>query len=238
MLKLENICYRYKTGDVDVLKNVNAHFKAGKFHSIMGPSGVGKTTLLSIMAGLDKPTQGTVYIDGEDYRSIDLNRYRREQISMVFQSFHLFPLLTALENTSYLLEARGVKRKEAEARARELLKIVGIDESKHKRYPSNLSGGEQQRVAIARSLSTGARVILADEPTGNLDTANGEAIVKLLQNLAHQEYYCVIVVTHNPEIAAISDVVFRMSDGMVVEDKKEKDAEVTVEEDAINELTE
>lgn len=220
MLKLENICYRYKTGTVDVLKSVNAHFKAGKFHSIMGPSGVGKTTLLSIMAGLDRPTKGTVYIGGEDYTAIDLNRYRREQISMVFQSFHLFPLLTALENTSYLLEARGVKRKEAEARARELLQIVGIDESKHKRYPANLSGGEQQRVAIARSLSTGARVILADEPTGNLDTANGDAIVSLLQNLAHQEFYCVIVVTHNPEIAAISDVVFRMSDGMVVEEKK------------------
>jgi len=215
MLRLEDVCYRYKTGDTDVLKSVSANFKVGKFHSIVGPSGVGKTTLLSIMAGLDRPTSGKVFIGEDDLDNIDLNLYRRDKISMVFQSFHLFPLLTALENTSYLLETRGVKRKAAEERARELLKIVGIDESKHKRYPANLSGGEQQRVAIARSLSTGARVILADEPTGNLDNANSEAIVSLLQSLAREEMYCVIVVTHNMEIAAASDVVYRMSDGAI-----------------------
>ena len=220
MLKLENVCYRYKTGDGNVLKDVSAHFKAGVFHSIVGPSGVGKTTLLSIMAGLDRPTSGRVLIEDDDLANIDLNVYRRDRISMVFQSFHLFPLLTALENTSYLLESRGVRRREAETRAKELLKIVGIDESKHNRYPANLSGGEQQRVAIARSLSTGARVILADEPTGNLDVANSEAIVELLQNLAHEEYYCVIIVTHNMEIADASDVVYRMSDGAIRRDDK------------------
>ena len=217
MLKLENVCYRYKSGTENVLNNVSADFTEGKFYSIVGPSGVGKTTLLSIMAGLDKPTEGAVYINGKELSAINLNTYRREQISMVFQSFHLFPLLTALENTSYLLEARGVKRKDAEKRARELLDMVGIYETKHKRYPANLSGGEQQRVAIARSLSTGARVILADEPTGNLDTANGDAIVTLLKNLAHQESYCVIVVTHNLEIAATSDTVLRMSDGAFIQ---------------------
>jgi len=218
MLRLEDVCYRYKSGDVNVLKDVSANFVAGKFYSIVGPSGVGKTTLLSIMAGLDRPTSGKVYIGDEELSSINLNRYRRDRISMVFQSFHLFPLLTALENTSYLLEASGVKRNEAETRARELLNIVGIDDSKHKRYPANLSGGEQQRVAIARSLSTGARVILADEPTGNLDSANSGAIVKLLQNLAHEEFYCVIVVTHSLEIADASDVVYRMSDGAIRKD--------------------
>jgi len=216
MLKLDNVCYRYKSGTDNVLKNVSAEFTEGRFYSIVGPSGVGKTTLLSIMAGLDKPTDGAVYIHEKKLSDINLNTYRREQISMVFQSFHLFPLLSALENTSYLLEAKGVKRKNAEERARELLNLVGIDETKHKRYPANLSGGEQQRVAIARSLSTGARVILADEPTGNLDTANGDAIVALLKNLAHQENYCVIVVTHNPEIAAASDTVLRMSDGAFI----------------------
>ncbi|MCL2360373.1 MAG: ABC transporter ATP-binding protein [Defluviitaleaceae bacterium] len=221
MLKLENVCYRYKSSTENVLKNVSADFFVGEFYSIVGPSGVGKTTLLSIMAGLDKPTEGAVYIHGKKLSDINLNTYRREEISMVFQSFHLFPLLTALENTSYLLEARGVKRKEAETRARELLNLVGIDETKHKRYPANLSGGEQQRVAIARSLSTGARVILADEPTGNLDTANGDAIVSLLKNLAHNESYCVIVVTHNPEIAATSDTVLRMSDGAFIVSKNE-----------------
>lgn len=216
MLKLENICYRYKGGAVNVLNDISAHFETGKFYAIVGPSGVGKTTLLSIMAGLDRPTSGAITIGTEDLAKIDLNRYRREQISMVFQQFHLFPLLTALENTSYLLESQGVKRKEAEARARELLETVGIDATKHNRYPANLSGGEQQRVAIARALSTGARVILADEPTGNLDTANGEAVVKLLHHLAHQQQYCVIVVTHNPEIADQADAVLRLADGKIV----------------------
>jgi len=216
MLKLDNVKYRYKSGNVDVLKGVTANFKAGQLHSIVGPSGVGKTTLLSIMAGLDRPTSGNVEIAGDDLSKINLDLYRREKISMVFQAFHLFPLLTALENTSYLLESKGVKRKEAEAHAKELLKLVGIDETKQKRYPANLSGGEQQRIAIARALSTGARVILADEPTGNLDKANGDAIVALLKNLAHNEKYCVIVVTHNQEVADESDEVFRMSDGTFV----------------------
>lgn len=216
MLKLEKVCYRYKNGDRNVLKGISANFEPGKLHSIVGPSGTGKTTLLSIMAGLCTPTEGKIYIDDEDLAKIDLNIYRREKITMIFQQFHLFPLLTTLENVSYLLEAKGVKRKAAEKRAGELLNIVGIDESKHRRYPANISGGEQQRVAIARSLSTGAKVILADEPTGNLDTANSDAIVNILQKLAHDELYCVIVVTHNPAIADLSDVVLRMSDGMFV----------------------
>ena len=221
MLEIKDVCYRYKHGEVDVLKKVTVDFHQGKFYSIVGPSGVGKTTLLSIMAGMDRPTSGEVYINGKDLSTIDLNLYRREMISMVFQSFHLFPLLTALENTSYLMEARGVKRKDAEEQAKKLLITVGIDESKHGRYPANLSGGEQQRVAIARALSTGARVILADEPTGNLDMANGEAIVKLLTSLAHNEDYCVIVVTHNLDIAAASDVVYRMVDGEIFDERKD-----------------
>jgi putative ABC transport system ATP-binding protein len=151
MLTLENVFYRYKTGNVDVLKGVTADFGSGRLYAIMGPSGMGKTTLLSIIAGLDRPTKGAVYLDGKDLTGIDLNEYRRNKIAMIFQQFNLFPLLTALENTSYLMESNGVKRSEAEARARELLEIVGIDDSKHKRYPSNLSGGEQQRVAIARA---------------------------------------------------------------------------------------
>ena len=217
MLRLEDVSYRYKTGDRDVLKNLSVTFEEGKMYAIVGPSGTGKTTLLSIIAGLCRPTGGNVFIDEKDLAAINLNQYRREDITIIFQSFHLFPLLTALENVSYLLETRGVKRKDAEARAKELLSIVGIDESKHRRYPANLSGGEQQRVAIARALSTGARVILADEPTGNLDSANSDAIVNILQALAHNEGYCVIVVTHNPAIAELSDVVLRMSDGVFVE---------------------
>ena len=215
MLSIENISYRYKNGDRYVLKDVSAMFENGKFHSIVGPSGSGKTTLLSILAGLDKPGNGKVFIDGQDLAKLDLDMYRRQLISMIFQSFHLFPLLTALENTCYPMEAIGISRKDAEKRAVELLNSVGIDDTKHKRYPANLSGGEQQRVAIARSLSSGARVILADEPTGNLDVANGEAVIGILKHLAHKEGYCVIVVTHNLEIAEASDVVFRMSDGVL-----------------------
>ena len=213
MLIIENVYYRYKTGNVDVLKEINASFETGQLYSIMGPSGMGKTTLLSIIAGLDRPTHGAVYIDGEDLMSIDLNEYRRNKVAMIFQQFHLFPLLTSLENTSYLLESSGIKREEAEARAKELLEIVGIGEDKHKRYPANLSGGEQQRVAIARALSNGAKLILADEPTGNLDEENSEAVIGILKNLAHNEDYCVIVVTHNPDVAAASDVVFKLSYG-------------------------
>jgi putative ABC transport system ATP-binding protein len=134
---------------------------------------------------------------------------------MIFQAFHLFPLLTAIENVSYPMEMNGASKDDAEKQAKELLEKVHVTEDKHKRYPSNLSGGEQQRVAIARALSTGAKVLLADEPTGNLDVANGEAVIEILRNLAHDEGYCIIIVTHNLEIADVSDLVFRMSDGEI-----------------------
>ena len=217
MLNIENVTYSYKNSDRDVLKGVSADFEGGKLQAIVGPSGSGKTTLLSIMAGLDRPKSGAVAIDGDDLAGMDLDQYRRERISMIFQAFQLFPLLTAVENVCYPMELIGMDRKKATARAKELLESVGIDEEKHKRYPANLSGGEQQRVAIARSLSSGAKVILADEPTGNLDKENGEAVVAILRKLAHEDGYCVIVVTHNLEIAEASDVVFRMSDGLFVE---------------------
>ena len=215
MLQLENICYRYKNSESDVLNNISAVFEAGKFTAIVGPSGSGKTTLLSIMAGLDRPTTGGVAIDGEALASMDLNRYRREKIAMIFQAFQLFPLLSALENVCYPMDMNKTPKGEAKKRAIALLESVGIDAEKHKRYPANLSGGEQQRVAIARALSTGAKVILADEPTGNLDKANGEIVVDILKRLAHEQGYAVIVVTHDPAIAEASDVVYRMSDGAI-----------------------
>jgi len=214
MLHLKNIHYRYKNGDRDVLDDVSANFESGKFTSIVGSSGSGKTTLLSIMAGLDKPTSGSVTIDGDDLAFIDLNSYRREKISMIFQAFHLFPLLTAIENVCYPMEMnKQMPAAEIKNRAKALLESVGIGTEKHNRYPANLSGGEQQRVAIARALSNGAKVILADEPTGNLDKTNGDGVVSILSDLARVKGYAVIVVTHNPEIADASDVVYRMSDG-------------------------
>ena len=216
MLNIENVTYSYKNTDKDVLKGISAGFEGGRLQAIVGPSGSGKTTLLSIMAGLDRPKSGAVTIEGDDLAAMDLDQYRRERISMIFQAFQLFPLLTAIENVCYPMELNGMDRKDARARAKGLLESVGIDEEKHRRYPANLSGGEQQRVAIARSLSSGARVILADEPTGNLDKENGDAVIAILRGLAHEDGYCVIVVTHDQEIAEASDVVFRMSDGLLV----------------------
>jgi len=216
MLKLQNISYRYKNSERNALNDVCASFEGGCFSAIIGPSGSGKTTLLSIMAGLDVPSDGDVLIDGDSLAALDLDQYRKERISMIFQAFQLFPLLTAIENVCYPMETSGIPKSKALPRAAQLLESVGIDKTKHNRHPANLSGGEQQRVAIARALSTGAKVILADEPTGNLDKANGDAVVSILQDLAHDKGYCIIIVTHNPEIADAADEVFKMSDGVLV----------------------
>ena len=217
-LTVENINYRYKNGDRDVLKDVSCDFEEGKLTAIIGPSGSGKSTLLSIIAGLDTPTSGDVIINGDQLANLDLDQYRRERISVIFQAFHLFPLLTAIENVCYPMEMNGVSQKEAKERAKKLLESVQITEDKHERYPANLSGGEQQRVAIARALSTGSQVLLADEPTGNLDVANGQAVVNILRQLANDEGYCVVIVTHNLEIAQAADRVYRMSDGILSEE--------------------
>jgi putative ABC transport system ATP-binding protein len=216
-LKLDGVSYTYKNGDRKVVNNVSCLFGSGKVSAVVGPSGSGKTTLLSLMAGLDQPTEGIILLDGEALANMDLDQYRRERVAMVFQAFHLFPLLTVLENVCFPMELNGISKTDAKAKAKYLLASVGIEPEKHRRYPSNLSGGEQQRVAIARALASGARVILADEPTGNLDKANGENVIEMLQQLAHQQRYCVVVVTHNLEIAERSDKVWSMSDGVLVE---------------------
>lgn len=218
-LKLENVFYQYKHGDRKVVNEVSCLFEEGKLNCIVGPSGSGKTTLLSLLAGLDHPTQGHIYIDGESLADLDLDQYRRERVSMIFQAFHLFPLLTALENVCFPMQLNGVSREEIPEKGKKLLSSVGITEDKFKRYPANLSGGEQQRVAIARTLATGAHVLLADEPTGNLDKANGERVIEILGHLAHDQGYCVIVVTHNLAIAEHSDKVWQMSDGILTETK-------------------
>jgi ABC-type lipoprotein export system ATPase subunit len=212
-LKLENVSYQYKHGDRKVVSEVTCLFEGGKLNSVLGASGSGKTTLLSLMAGLDQPTQGHIYIDGESLADLDLDQYRRERVSMIFQAFHLFPLLTALENVCFPLQLNGVSREEISEKAKSFLSSVGITDEKIKRYPANLSGGEQQRVAIARTLATGAHVVLADEPTGNLDKANGDKLIEILGQLAHERGYCVIIVTHDPSIAERSDKVWSMSDG-------------------------
>ena len=212
-LTLQQVSYRYPGGSRYALDGISGTFSAGKLYAVIGPSGSGKSTLLSLMAGLDRPTEGSLQLNGSDYRSLTLDRCRRQEIAMIFQAFQLFPLLTVLENVCFPMEANGVKQKEAKAKAKELLTSVGISEEQHQRYPANLSGGEQQRVAIARALSSGAGIILADEPTGNLDTANGNQVMEILLRLAHEEGRCVIVVTHDMDIAAQADEVWRMKDG-------------------------
>ncbi|OGN72235.1 MAG: hypothetical protein A2X25_00810 [Chloroflexi bacterium GWB2_49_20] len=216
-LKLDNVSYQYKHGDRKVVNEVTCLFEGGKLNSVVGPSGCGKTTLLSLMAGLDQPTQGQIHIDNESLADLDLDQYRRERVSMIFQAFQLFPLLTALENVCFPMQLNGVSREEIPEKGKSLLSSVGITEEKFKRYPANLSGGEQQRVAIARTLATGAHVLLADEPTGNLDKANGDKLIEILGQLAHEQGYCVIIVTHDPSIAERSDKVWRMSDGALIE---------------------
>ena len=215
MLKLTDVCYRYKKGNRDVLKSVTCEFVGGKVQAIVGPSGSGKTTLLSILAGLDSPKSGVAVLGDTEFTSIDPDKYRRENVSIIFQSFQLFPLLTAIENVCYPMQLNGTDKKDAIEKASQLLISVGITDELHKRYPANLSGGEQQRVAIARALASGAKIILADEPTGNLDKENGEAVVQILRDLAHEQDYCIIIVTHNLEIAESADVIFRMSDGVL-----------------------
>lgn len=212
-LKLENICYQYKNTGRMALENINCAFRPGTVSAVVGPSGSGKTTLLSIMAGLDRPSGGRVLLGEADLAGMDLDAYRRKDVSVIFQAFQLFPLLTVLENVCYPMELGGVPVKAARERAGALLESVGIEAEKFRRFPANLSGGEQQRVAIARSLATGAGVLLADEPTGNLDGENSRNVVELLTRLAHKEGYCVVIVTHDPAVAEASDLVYRMVDG-------------------------
>ena len=214
-LKLKDVRYRYGKAARDALSGVSCEFRAGEVAAVVGPSGSGKTTLLSIMAGLDRPSGGEVYLGDKELGGMDLDEYRRRYVSVIFQAFHLFPLLTVLENVCFPMELNGVPEREAKGRARETLAQVGIAEEKHRRYPSQLSGGEQQRVAIARALSSGARIILADEPTGNLDGENSRNIVDILTRLAHEEGYCVVIVTHDMAIAEAADSVYVVSDGVL-----------------------
>jgi len=217
MLQLRDVRYTYQTQyqKVEALKGISHSFESGKVHAIVGRSGSGKTTLLSLMAGLDLPTGGEVICDGVSTADVSLERYRREKVAVIYQSFRLFPLLTVAENVMYPMELRGMKTREARAKAAELVARVGLPESSLDRYPTMLSGGEQQRVAIARALGMDTGILLADEPTGNLDTANSENIASLLCRLAHEEGYCVIIVTHDMALAAKADLVLELSDGAV-----------------------
>ena len=213
--QLRDVHYQY-TGrhhTVHAVRGVTATFETGKLSVIMGKSGSGKTTLLSMLAGLLLPTSGTVLLDGNAMENMDRNRLRRERISVIYQDFNLFPLLTVEESAAYSLIIQGRSKAQALELARQKLQSVDISPSQYPRLPATLSGGEQQRVAIARTLAAGSEIVLADEPTGNLDQENSRNIVRILQRLAHEENRCVILVTHDPVVAEAADVVFHMQDG-------------------------
>lgn len=219
ILEVENVRFRYRSRyqQVDALKGVTYQFEQGKVYGLIGKSGSGKSTLLSLLAGLDLPQEGEIRFEGVPTAKMELNRYRREKAAVIYQSFRLFPLLTVQENVTYPMELRGFGGKAAREKAKELISRVNLPETALNRYPSMLSGGEQQRVAIARALVSDAKIILADEPTGNLDTENSELVFSLLQRLAHEEGYCVIVVTHDLAIADMADEVLRLKDGALVD---------------------
>ena len=218
ILSAQELCYSYKTKyqTVQAVKDVTCDWEAGVFYALVGKSGSGKTTLLSLLAGLEKPQSGCVLVDGRDLRELDVDLYR-SRASVIYQSYNLFPLMTVRENVMYPLKLAGVSDADARTRAQDALARVGLNEDYWKRLPAMLSGGEQQRVAIARTLAVGAEIILADEPTGNLDTENSSQIVQLLARLAHEEHCCVLVVTHDPEVAKVADVVYRMDSGHMKE---------------------
>lgn len=215
-LILENVTYKYRNSAAPAVNRASCAFEPGKLYAIMGPSGSGKSTLLSMLAGLDLPTDGEIRFNDISLKKLDLDCYRRESVSMIFQSFHLLPLLTVTENVCYPMELNGIPTKEAKQKAEQLLLRVGITPEQMKRFPANLSGGEQQRVAIARSLASEAKFLLADEPTGNLDVANTGKIMEILGGLAHEDGFCVIVVTHDIEVANTADVMYRMTDGALL----------------------
>ena len=219
-IKAESVSYSYqnKYQTVEAVKEVSCTFESGKFYVITGESGSGKSTFLSLLAGLDCPGSGQILVDGVDISRIDRDAYRREKVSVIYQAFHLFPLLTALENVMYPLEIQGMARKEAKEKAAEYLEEVGISGKLCGQYPKMMSGGEQQRTAVARAMASGGKIVLADEPTGNLDTENEEKIVELLVSLAHDRDFLVIMVTHNRRIAEQAEGRLVMKDGrMTVE---------------------
>ena len=214
-ISLKNVSYSYKGKfqTVKAVDDVSFDFEPGKCYAIIGKSGSGKTTLLSLMAGLDLPTEGEIMVGGKATKDWDKNQLRREAVSVIYQNYNLFPLLTVQENILYPLHLRKVPKKEAIALAREVRERVELPATYDKRLPSHLSGGEQQRVAIARTLAQGCKIILADEPTGNLDSANTRNIVEILRSLAHDDGCTVIIVTHDPAVAEQADSVLQMKDG-------------------------
>jgi putative ABC transport system ATP-binding protein len=222
MIRLVDISKEYIMSSVEIhaLHNVNLEIQRGEFVSVMGPSGSGKSTLLNILGVLDQPSSGAYYLEGVDItelRDKELAKIRNRHFGFIFQSYNLFPELSALENVMVPLMYAGIPRRERQERAKKLLENVGMDH-RLTHFPNQLSGGEQQRVAIARALANEPTLILADEPTGNLATDQGEEIMRLLQEL-NQKGTTVVIVTHDPQISAYGKRLVRLRDGQIIADE-------------------
>ena len=221
MIEVRRLCKRLASGthEVEILRDINLTVRDREVLAIEGPSGSGKSTLLGLIAGFDFPTSGSIWLDGEDISRMDedeLALLRGRKIGFVFQSYNLIPTLTAEENVMLPIELRG-ETAEAEARAAELLDSVGLSDRRW-HYPAQLSGGEQQRVALARAFACRPSLLLADEPTGNLDSATGAVILELLLKLNRQEGTTLVLVTHDPELSRRTDRVIRLRDGQIVDE--------------------
>ncbi|MFA6082334.1 MAG: ABC transporter ATP-binding protein [Patescibacteria group bacterium] len=222
MLSVKKISKKFQSGDsvVTAVNDVTLEVPNGVFASIIGKSGSGKSTLLSLIGALDRPSSGEVVVDDQDVTKMGdrrLIKYRRDKIGFVFQGYNLVPNLTAIDNVMLPMEFAGVKYKDRLTRAEKLLKSVGLTDDKFNRRPTRLSGGEQQRVAIARALANKPNLILADEPTGNLDSATGHVIIELLKKLAETEGTTIIAVTHDKGIADKAAITFKLQDGKLVD---------------------
>ena len=221
MIQLTNVCKTYgDSGVVQALHNLSLTVEQGERVAVMGPSGSGKSTLLNLICGLDKPSSGSIKLEGIELAALDddrRTRLRREKLGMIFQTFNLLPTLTALENAALPLRLQGLRRRETEERALAMLERVGLKIRAHHR-PDQMSGGERQRVAIARALVFRPPILLGDEPTGNLDSATGEDILRLLDDLHREFNTTVLLVTHNDLAAAFCDRILSLRDGQFVKE--------------------
>jgi putative ABC transport system ATP-binding protein len=225
MLTVDHLTKTFRSGgeEVHAVQDIVFSIEQGEFVSIIGKSGSGKSTLLSMLGALDKPTSGSIQVDGKDIAKMgdhNLIRYRCHKIGFVFQNYNLIPNLTAIENVMLPMEFAGNNAVERKTRAIELLQQVGLENDQMLRKPGRLSGGQQQRVSIARALANHPSVILADEPTGNLDEQTGKMVFDLLHKLTKKEKTTIIVVTHDLDIAGKTDRTFRLADGKLSEVKK------------------
>ncbi|MBS4201074.1 ABC transporter ATP-binding protein [Bacillus sp. FJAT-49732] len=224
MISIQDVSkvYSLESGDFFALKNNNVHIKKGEFVAIMGPSGSGKSTLLQLMGGLDLPTSGEMIVDGIHLNKLNEKErtlFRRTKVGFVFQNYQLLPMLTVAENIALALSANKTPKDEISQRVKQLIKDVNL-EGKESQFPSQLSGGQQQRVAIARALAMRPQLILADEPTGNLDQKNGSDILQLLTKLNKEEKITIVMVTHDQQAAAVTNRIILIRDGEIVQDRR------------------